>query len=150
MDTNSITAEQAVAYLNERRKQIQEMISCIENTVNYLSGASKAPLAVVQLMHQQPQEGPANKLKTTNRSILKPLNLFKPQGRLDEKISYILTKIGNGFKEDILAELLALQPELKIRKLDNQVAVRLSYLLKNGLINGKKIGKRFEYGFIET
>lgn len=79
------------------------------------------------------------------KGVLKPVEVFDPESKLDHKISYALYNIGNGFKEDILEVLQQEQPETDPHKIEQAVAVRLSYLLKNGLIDATKIRGRYEY-----
>lgn len=79
------------------------------------------------------------------KGALKPVEVFDPESKLDHKISYALYNIGNGFKEDILEVLQQEQPKADPHKLEQAVAVRLSYLLKNGLIDATKIRGRYEY-----
>ncbi|MFC6100028.1 hypothetical protein [Olivibacter domesticus] len=79
------------------------------------------------------------------KGILKPVEVFDPESKLDHKISYALYNLGNGFKEDILEVLQQEQPKADARKLEQAVAVRLSYLLKNDFIDATKIRGRYEY-----
>lgn len=79
------------------------------------------------------------------KEVLRPVEVFNPESKLDHKISYALYNIGNGFKEDILEVLQQEQPEADPHKLEQALAVRLSYLLKNGLIDATKIRGRYEY-----
>jgi len=84
------------------------------------------------------------------KGVLSPVEVFNPESKLDHKISYALYNIGNGFKEDILEVLQQEQPDADPHKLEQAVAVRLSYLLKNGLIDAIKIRGRYEYALKVT
>ncbi|HWV74126.1 MAG TPA: hypothetical protein VN040_20550 [Pseudosphingobacterium sp.] len=79
------------------------------------------------------------------KKALQPVEVFDPHSKLDHKISYALYTLGSGFKEDILEVLQQEQPDADPHKFEQAVSVRLSYLLKNGVIDATKIGRRYEY-----
>lgn len=89
-------------------------------------------------------ESNASSLAKT-KDVLKPVEIFDPKSKLDRKISFALNNLGNGFKEDILEVFQQKQPDTDPNKLGQAIAVRLSYLLKNKLIDAKKIRGRYEY-----
>lgn len=144
---NQIFTKQVVTYLANKKRQLEEAIFHIDKTIASLSASPIKQLSVSSSSDNEVQQ--ARGYKQKRNSKLKPESTFSPKFKLDKKIAYVLTKIGNGFKDDIVAELHALQPELDIHKLEKFIAVRLSYLLKIGAIRGRKILRRYEYSLFE-
>lgn len=144
---NQTFTKQVIAYLTNRKQELEETILHIDNTIAFLSASSIKSLSPSLSSENEVQQVRDDKRKT--KAKLKQENTFSSKFKLDKKIAYVLTKIGNGFKDDIVAELHALQPELDIHKLEKFIAVRLSYLLKIGAIQGRKILRRYEYSLFE-
>lgn len=136
--------KQVVAYLTNKKQELEETIQHIDKTIAFLYRLHAKHSAQSDNEVQQTMS-----LRRKTKPKLTPESVFSPKFKLDRKIAYVLTKIGNGFKDDIVAELYALQPELDIHKLGKFVAVRLSYLLKIGAIQGRKISRRYEYSLFE-
>lgn len=84
------------------------------------------------------------------KSEIKTVDLTVPSKyenrlKLDNKIIYILSLIKKGNKNEIVDKILSFEPNLEETKLLNNVAVRLSFLLKNRLIEASKVGKSYDY-----
>ncbi|GAA4795794.1 hypothetical protein GCM10023231_25270 [Olivibacter ginsenosidimutans] len=144
--TNQIKEQQVIEYLKGMRNSLLEEIKSIDKTIEGIKanrGSSDATLSNLSYGLTAEDE------KRFAKKKLASVEKFHPQSKLDQKISYALTNVGQGFKEDILDVLHREQPDLDIHKLEKVLAVRLSYLLKSGLIAGKKIGRRYEYSLIE-
>uniref|UniRef100_F4C7F6 Soluble adenylyl cyclase-like protein n=1 Tax=Sphingobacterium sp. (strain 21) TaxID=743722 RepID=F4C7F6_SPHS2 len=138
-----VQEKQVIEYLKEMREALLQEIKSIDKTIEGITGNKSNSLASLI-----PSSTGYTLESKANKKVLKPVENFDPHSKLDYKISYALTNVGQGFKEDILDVLQQAQPELDPYKLEKVVAVRLSYLLKNGFIEGRKIGRRFEYTLI--
>jgi len=140
--TNHATEKQVIEYLKELRNSLLQEIKSIDKTIEGITANNGGASRLSYL-------GKATDDKYTAEKVLKktltPNDRFDPLSKLDQKISFALTNVGQGFKEDILDVLHQKQPDLDPHKLEKVLAVRLSYLLKNGFIDGRKIGRRFEY-----
>lgn len=140
-----VQENQVIDYLKEMRETLLQEIKSIDKTIESITGNRVSDLtAIITPAANYVFENKASK------KVLKPIEKFDPHAKLDYKISYALTNVGQGFKEDILDVLQQAQPDLDPYKLEKVVAVRLSYLLKNGFIEGRKIGRRFEYTFVSA
>ena len=80
-----------------------------------------------------------------SKKILLPEKRYIRFAKLDRKIAFALTKLGMAFKEDIIEIVKKEEPEQNLHKLGNVISVRLSYLLKNKLIEANKEGKKYRY-----
>lgn len=143
---NQVNERQVIDYLKKKRFSLITEIKSIDKIIDSIIGANDFSNKTLQNL----QNGLTDRdLERFAKKKLIPVEKFHPQSKLDQKISYALTNVGQGFKEDILDVLHQKQPDLDVYKLEKVLAVRLSYLLKNGLIQGKKIGRRYEYALIE-
>jgi len=146
---SQISSKHVIAYLNNRKRELEEKIHHIDNTISLLSDlrlqqsfiSGKLDIDEQRISHSRQLGKPSLELKIEKT--------FDPDFKLDRKIAYVLTSIESGFKNDIVAGLHALQPELNIHKLEKQLAVRLSYLLKIGAIKGDKISRSYRYSLFE-
>jgi len=140
MRTDNITEKQVVEFLKQRQQQLKEELRSIEVTINTLTQSKPATLSG----NVKFEEDEDTKKKKSGKALV-PQQEFNANSKLDQKISYALTKIGSGYKDDILAVLNEAQPELDPYKLEKAVAVRLSYLLKNDFIQATKNGRSYKY-----
>lgn len=145
-----ITSNQAIDYLTNLKNQLEHKIFHIDKTITCLSNPSKKESETAKPSDiNEADIAHSSTLKPKNHIGLKAEEKFDPNSKLDKKIAYVLSKIGNGFKDDIVAELQTLQPEQDVYKLEQAIAVRLSYLLKIKAIQGRKISRRYEYSLFE-
>jgi len=130
------------ALANQKRKEIESIQSTIE-LINHPRIEVPMENLLEALAENVPHPFTVKKIR-----VLQPVDTFNPKGKLDHKIAYALTNLGSGFREDILEVIHPLQPEKDPRKVTEAIAVRLSYLLKNGYIKGRLVGRRYEYSFV--
>lgn len=134
----NINEKHVIGFLKERQRILKEELAKIENAISVIESSNLVLSGTVPTKTATRETAPSTKK-------LEPINEFKPHGRFDERISYVLTKLKSAYKEDLLDMLLELQPEEDVVKLTNALGVRLSYLLKNNLIVGEKHGRKFKY-----
>lgn len=142
MKAENITEKQVVEFLRQRQQQLKDELRSIEITINTITQSKSASLTS-QPVGEQTEEAP--KRKKDGKKVLIPQEKFNPNSKLDQKISYALTQIGAGFKDEILDVLNKAQPEVDPYKVEKAVAVRLSYLLKNDFIQATKYGRSYKY-----
>lgn len=140
--TTHATEKQVIEYLKELRDSLLQEIKSIDKTIEGITATNSSVNKSSYFGKAVDEQFIAEKMM---KKILTPNDRFDPLSKLDQKISYALTNVGQGFKEDILDVLYQKQPDIDPHKLEKVLAVRLSYLLKNGFIDGRKIGRRFEY-----
>lgn len=147
MVEENINEQQIIEFLKQREQLLKEELRKVRATINVLDSSS------IALGNSMAFEGGLKKSGTTRTVVRKPLtpvNEYSPNARLDEKIAYALTQVKQGYKEDIIEVMLKEEPDLDLIKLQNAVGVRLSYLIKNELIEGEKHGRKFYYNLIEA
>jgi len=141
-----LTEKQVVEFLKQRQQQLKEELKSIDITIHAIAQKRYIPLNDRMEDEEDDLEDPRRKKK-----IHKPLEVqpnFNINSKLDYKISYALTKLGSGYREDILDVIHKAQPEIDPYKVEKAVAVRLSYLLKNEFIKAKKYGRSYKYSLI--
>jgi len=141
MKPGSIIERQVIEFLRQRQRQLKEELKSIEITIQTIGQTKSADLSNDDLGDHI--DTPFEKRGTNN--ALKPEENFNISSKLDQKISYALTKIGSGYREDILEVINKAQPEMDPYKVEKAVAVRLSYLLKNDFIQAVKHGRSYKY-----
>ena len=129
-------------YLNSLADHKRAEIKSLQITIDSIS-QNKINAPTYFGLNQFLESNASSPAKT--KDVLKPVEIFDSKSKLDQKISYALNNLGNGFKEDILEVLQQKQPDTDSHKLSQAIAVRLSYLLKNKLIDARKIKGRYEY-----
>ena len=135
---------QVVEFLRQRQRQLKEELKSIEITIQAIMQTKSTDLVLDDLDNLVDNPTP----KKGINNALKPEEHFNVNDKLDQKISYALTKIGSGYREDILDVLHREQPEKDPHKVEKAVAVRLSYLLKNDFIQAVKNGRSYKYSLI--
>lgn len=70
---------------------------------------------------------------------------FDRNDKVDLKIAYALTKLKEADKMQIVGEIMEQEPDQDSHKLEGNVAVRLSHLLKNGMIMARRSGRSYIY-----
>lgn len=145
MKAESITEKQVVEFLKLRQQQLKEELKSIEVTINAIAQSKSVNLGNDRNKSDSPDTDDATKKRKTASKALAPQENFNVNSKLDQKISYALTKIGSGYKDDILEVLNQAQPEADPYKVEKAVAVRLSYLLKNDFIQATKHGRSYKY-----
>lgn len=143
MSVNIINEKQVIEFLRQRESMLEQELLKIRTTISVIDSSSLVLENIVSAGKVLPTEQPTG--KSVIRKRLKPVGEFLVSGKLDEKISYAITKMKTAYKEDIIEVLIENQPSADIVKLQNAVGVRLSYLLKNDMIVGEKHGRKFSY-----
>lgn len=141
--TTNVNEDQIIEFLKQREQLLQEELEKIRATINVIDSSSI--ILNKQLVSNVSTTENSSGSKKSVSKILKPINDFPEKGKLDDKISFALTKVKKAYKEDILKVLIENQPTLDVVKLQNAVGVRLSYLLKNDMLSAKKYGRKFKY-----
>lgn len=134
----NIKEQHVIQFLKERRQLLKKELEKIDNALKVIESSNKI------LWGGSQTKEIAEELQS-NTEKLRAINEITINSKIDEKISYALTKLKSGYKDDILRVLQEEQPELDINKLSNSVGVRLSQLFKNGLIEGERHGRKFQY-----
>lgn len=144
MKAESITEKQVVEFLKQRQQQLKEELKSIEITINAITQSKSINLTNDKIKSEVDEIEEPRRRKGTHKALT-PQENFNINSKLDQKISYALTKIGSGYKDDILEVLNKAQPEIDPYKVEKAVAVRLSYLLKNDFIQATKHGRSYKY-----
>lgn len=140
----NITEKQVVEFLKQRQQQLKEELKSIEITINAITQSKTPSLISDKVKSDSDHEDEPRRRKGTHRALV-PQETFNINSKLDQKISYALTQLGSGYKDDILEVLNKAQPQVDPYKVEKAVAVRLSYLLKNEFIDATKHGRSYKY-----
>lgn len=149
MTTTERLEKGTVRYLSALADQKREEINSIQLVIEMITRQAIDSYSFTDLARSFQQSEMEEPLQRKKRP-LEPVNVFNTKGKLDHKIAYALTKVGRGFREDILEEIAGVQPSINLYRLRAAVAVRLTHLLQHSLIVGEKIGRRYEYQLIST
>ena len=76
---------------------------------------------------------------------VEPPSLYDISYKWDKKLLFVLSKKGAAYKDDIVKEISRLEPKANLDKLINLIGVKLSALLKQGIIKAEREGRRFKY-----
>jgi len=146
METKNIDEKQIIDFLKQREKLLREELKKIEATISVIESSNMAILGRPSINFSSEQKKQAKiKTKKNNTKKLLPVIEFKENGKLDEKISYAINELKSASKDDILEVICDRQPNVDTEGLKNVLAVRLSYLIKNNKIKGKKEGRKYQY-----
>lgn len=132
-----------IEFLENRSRLLASEKKKVDDAISVIQSSSRA-LAEVTSAAPERKSSPAK----ASDKVLGRISEFNPKGKLDDKISFALSTSKSGLKEDIMKVLTEQQPDLDVNKLRNALGVRLSYLLKNGRIAGKKQGRTYHYRLI--
>lgn len=153
MNSVHINEKVIVKYLEERKELLEQELRKVEATLSVIN--TFKPILDETLEEMSTSRA----LKALNRkSVLKasgktsdaninPSKKYKPASKfkLDDKINAALLKLTKGNKDEIFEKILEEFPDSDPRKTENTLAVRLSYLLKNNLLIGEKVGRLYTY-----
>lgn len=144
MNVSKISEKQILTFLEFRRERLIEEVEKIDLTINTLKSSANILTDNGPLVERK-ERTIFSKKPISSAKKLVPQEVFNPFSKLDQKIAYALTTIERGNKEDILKVLSDKQPELDSNKIEKALAVRLSYLLKNNLIDAEKVSRNYQY-----
>jgi len=136
----NITEKQIVEFLKQKRINLIEELHKTETALKAL-GIDKE-LFLSSPDYYQPA------IRSRNISNLPPLGKitdYNADLKLDEKIAFALTHLKYGTKKEITEYLIQTDSTLNPKKLENNIAVRLSSLLKDNQIDGNKKGRTYSY-----
>ena len=145
--TNQFNQKVVIHYLQKKRSSLYEQLRSINKVIDSISNQNSTDQEISTPYSYDTHSEIIAELHSRKQRLL-AVNYFSSTAKLDQKISFALTQLGQGFREDILEVILQQQNELDPYKLEKLVAVRLCYLLKQGFIQGHKIGRRYEYSLI--
>ncbi|WP_166670850.1 soluble adenylyl cyclase-like protein [Olivibacter sp. XZL3] len=141
----------AIAFLKDLAENTRIEIDAIERTIELIETRMSAPQSVeAPYMPDSVAERPVLSPAKWKRGVLTPVETFDPFGKLDRKIAYALTRLETGDRDAILNEIHQAQPDRDKYKLENALAVRLNYLLKNGFIRADKYGRKYQYQLVKA
>jgi len=129
---SNITEKQIVDFLRQKRANLLEELEKTELALKAL-GEDPHPTAPESKESTQPLQGIAE---------------YDANLKLDQKIAFALYHLKVATKSDIVNFLATTDPELDVQKLENNLAVRLSHLIKENLIEGNKVGRTYNYHLI--
>lgn len=136
----NITEKQIIEFLKQKRLTLLEELHKTDTALKALGIEEELfPPSMEYLLHNT---------GTGKKSLLPALSKiadYKPDLKLDDKIAFALTHLKYGTKKEITEYLLETDPTLDPKKLENNIAVRLSSLLKDNQIDGNKKGRTYSY-----
>ncbi|WP_158795939.1 soluble adenylyl cyclase-like protein [Pedobacter sp. L105] len=145
MEDENITEKQLISFLLNKQKILKNELKKVELALEALSVEPHLYLT----FNDNDQEGVQN--QSFINAIKQNLSFteeFDPNSKLDYKIAFALSQEERLTKDDILAVIIKQQPDLDKNKFEKTLSVRLSYLLKNKFIRGKKNGRTYLYSLL--
>ncbi|UCS92395.1 hypothetical protein KZP23_17060 [Echinicola marina] len=139
MKEERITDRQILKHLNSKRNSLLSELSKIDLAIQALGGKIFG--------------NATDEKQTLNRSVKSQGKLVPPEkyskgDTIDNKIAFALSQLKEADKSTIITEILRQEPSQDTKKLEGNIAVRLSYLLKKEMIKGKKTGRIYLYSLI--
>jgi len=136
----NITEKQIIEFLKQKRISLIEELHKTDTALRAL-GIEEDLFTVSPDFYQQNSR---TRIKT-NLPTLSKITDYKTDLKLDEKIAFALTHLKYGTKKEITEYLIQTDSTLDPIKLENNIAVRLSSLLKDNQIDGNKKGRTYSY-----
>jgi len=136
----NITEKQIIEFLKQKRLTLLEELHKTDTALRALGIEEDIyPSSIEYLMHT------TGSGKKPNLPPLSKITEYKVDLKLDEKIAFALTHLKFGTKKEITEYLIQTDPAIDPKKLENNIAVRLSSLLKDNQIDGNKKGRTYSY-----
>ncbi|GGZ22859.1 hypothetical protein GCM10007049_14620 [Echinicola pacifica] len=139
MSESNITDKQILDHLNSKKEDLNQELKKIEVAIAALNGLSspKAGRAGTTKSIGSKSKGAAKKLPAKEA--------FDKNDKVDYKIAYALTQLKEANKVEIIEEILKQEPEMDQKRAEGNVAVRLSFLVKNDMIQASRSGRSYIY-----
>jgi hypothetical protein len=115
----------------------KDVLELLESRVITLKSELKRAEEALTALQGKPASGNAKRSE--------PPPVYDIHYKWDKKILYVLSKTGPAYKEDIVKEVSKLESKPDSDKLINLIGVKLSTLLKQGVINARREGRKFKY-----
>jgi len=139
----NITEKQIIEFLKQKRLGLLEELHKTDTALRALGiGEEIYPPSMEYLLHN------TGTGKKPNFPPLSKITDYKADLKLDEKIAFALTHLKYGTKKEIAEYLLQTDPSIDPKKLENNLAVRLSSLLKDNQLDGNKKGRTYSYHLV--
>ena len=150
MPDKKISDLDVIEFLVERREKLATELKSIEATIAGLKSETTFENRAV-INENKPhklQESPTRNSRFTanaQKSIRIP-EAYNPSDSLDKRLLFVIQAIGRGNRDDILDAIKTkYEPDANFDRLEANVKVRLSFLLKSGLIHGERKGRFYQY-----
>ncbi|KEO71706.1 hypothetical protein [Anditalea andensis] len=128
-----------------------QILELMHERLKDLMGKVKSLQVAIAAMEQTRNGSPSfngTHIPDSQTPKLQPISTYNSDMKLDEKIAYALSKLDKATKKEIVGKIVEAEPETNIDKLDSNIAVRLSFLLKEQQISGIKQGRVYHYSLI--
>lgn len=145
MGEENITEKQLISFLLNKQKLLKNELRKVDLALEALG---VEPQLYSSFNDSDNDEAPDYAFIKIIKQNLSVTTIFDPSSKLDYKIAFALSQSERLSKDEILAIILNQQPELDKNKFEKTLAVRLSYLLKNKYIAGKKNGRTYFYSLL--
>lgn len=145
MLTKKISELDVIEFLTERREKLAIELQSIETTIAGLKSQNEAQ-AGIDLGQFDKQ--PAAVTKNGKTPAPKPdlPTEYRATDSIDRRILFVLSTLDAANRDEILEEIKnKYEPEADFEKLNANIKVRLSHLLKKGVIKGKRRGRLYTY-----
>ncbi len=141
-----IGEKEVINFLNFRKKVLLEELRKLDDTISVLNTSKSA----LYFSEDEVNHGDESKLNITFTPKFDVPHNYDNQSTLTNKIAYILNKLNEATKDEIMGYIISNEPKIDKKKLKANLSVRLSLLLKANKILGRKIGRNYIYSLLSN
>lgn len=141
-----IGEKEVINFLNFRKKVLLEELRKLDDTISVLNTSKSA----LYFSEDEVNHGDESKLNITFTPNFDVPHNYDNKSTLTNKIAYILNKLNEATKDEIMGYIISNEPKIDKKKLKANLSVRLSLLLKANKILGRKIGRNYIYSLLSN
>ncbi|WP_188752567.1 hypothetical protein [Parapedobacter defluvii] len=140
-----------IEFLTERREKLAAELRSIDTTIAGLKSETDMTVGPgfdadkSKRLQSRTDSGKAEREMNRQLKINVPSE-YNVSDSVDKRILFVIKTLGKGNRDEILDEIKTkYEPNGNFERLEANVKVRLSFLLKQGAIKGEKKGRFYQY-----
>lgn len=151
MADKKISELDVIEFLTERKERLVAELKSIENTITGLKSGLD-PL-IQPNFHRGNRSSVEKQIKTIRTAVgniespkVEVPSEYNVSDSVDKRILFVVKTLRKANRDEILKQIKTkYEPDGDFEKLEANVKVRLSFLLKNGILKGEKKGRLYNY-----
>ena len=149
MSGKRVSENDVIKFLSERREKLAAELKSIDTTIAGLRSSVDTLEdygVAAQWQEQSHSVSEETKPAVAKVSKVEIPSKYNVSDSIDKRILFVISDLGNANRDEILKEITQkYEPDGDDAKITANVKVRLSYLLKHGVIKGKRNGRFYRY-----